>query len=174
MNIQEVMANSHRILDELNNHTLDVLARAEPSAQRSLRGMTGYLALQASIAEDEEDLVYIADVLHDLAADVPGMLENGYELGQLQSMTLKPVFSGQALHSFVCQQKEQLEKSLNHAHHKLNKLVTNPDPPSNLVWTENTETPWEWAGVFKDDPTWDQLLEDIERQRDMHLIGGVE
>ena len=93
MNIKEVMANSHRILDELNNHTLDVLARAELGAQRSLRGMTGYLALQASIAEDEEDLVYIADVLHDLAADVPGMLENGYELGQLQSMTLEPVFS---------------------------------------------------------------------------------
>ena len=84
------------------------------------------------------------------------------------------VFSGQAMHSFVCQQKEQLEKSLNEAHQKLQPLVTYPDSASNVVQLTDNPEPWKWAGVFKDDPTWDQLLEDIERQRDMHLVGGVE
>jgi predicted RNase H-like HicB family nuclease len=28
------------------------------------------------------------------------------------------------------------------------------------------ETPWQWFGWAKDDPTWDMLFEEIERQRE--------
>ncbi len=27
------------------------------------------------------------------------------------------------------------------------------------------DTPWEWFGAFKDDPTWGELFDEIERQR---------
>lgn len=27
------------------------------------------------------------------------------------------------------------------------------------------ETPWEWYGAFKNDPTWGELFDDIERRR---------
>jgi predicted RNase H-like HicB family nuclease len=27
------------------------------------------------------------------------------------------------------------------------------------------ETPWEWFGAFKNDPTWGELFDDIERRR---------
>jgi predicted RNase H-like HicB family nuclease len=29
----------------------------------------------------------------------------------------------------------------------------------------SNDIPWEWFGAFKDDPTWGELFEDIERQR---------
>ncbi len=32
-----------------------------------------------------------------------------------------------------------------------------------------SQTPWQWFGVFQDDPTWGLLFDDIERQRDEHL-----
>jgi len=32
------------------------------------------------------------------------------------------------------------------------------------------ETPWEFAGIFKDDPTWLPMLEEIERRRDRQKI----
>jgi predicted RNase H-like HicB family nuclease len=28
------------------------------------------------------------------------------------------------------------------------------------------ETPWQWFGWAKDDPTWDEIFEEIERQRE--------
>ena len=28
------------------------------------------------------------------------------------------------------------------------------------------ESPWQWFGWAKDDPTWDELFEEIERQRE--------
>ncbi len=33
-------------------------------------------------------------------------------------------------------------------------------------------TPWPLFGVFRDDPTWADLFEDIERKRDQATIGG--
>jgi hypothetical protein len=32
------------------------------------------------------------------------------------------------------------------------------------------ETPWEYFGIFKDDPTWLPMLDEIERQRDRHVV----
>jgi hypothetical protein len=29
-----------------------------------------------------------------------------------------------------------------------------------------------WAGAFRDDPTWDEMFDEIERQRDAHRVGG--
>jgi predicted RNase H-like HicB family nuclease len=36
--------------------------------------------------------------------------------------------------------------------------------------TVHLETPWEYFGIFKDDPTWLPMLEDIERRRDRHVV----
>jgi predicted RNase H-like HicB family nuclease len=32
------------------------------------------------------------------------------------------------------------------------------------------ETPWEYFGIFKDDPTWMPMLEEIERRRDRQKV----
>lgn len=39
--------------------------------------------------------------------------------------------------------------------------------------TVQLETPWEYFGIFKDDPTWMPMLEDIERRRDRQKIPGL-
>jgi predicted RNase H-like HicB family nuclease len=33
-------------------------------------------------------------------------------------------------------------------------------------------TPWQWFGVFRDDPTWSSLFDAIEQQRNEHMIEG--
>lgn len=30
------------------------------------------------------------------------------------------------------------------------------------------DTPWEWFGAFKDDPTWGELFDEIERRRNSY------
>lgn len=30
---------------------------------------------------------------------------------------------------------------------------------------------WDHLGAFKDDPTWDEMFDEIERRRDQHLVG---
>jgi predicted RNase H-like HicB family nuclease len=35
-----------------------------------------------------------------------------------------------------------------------------------------SQTPWAWFGAFADDPMWGQIFDEIERERNMHLIGN--
>ena len=37
-------------------------------------------------------------------------------------------------------------------------------PP--LAAVPSDETPWEWFGAFKNDPTWETLFEEIEQRRE--------
>lgn len=170
MNIQEVMASSHRILDELNNHTDEVLARATLDAQRSFHGMSGFLSVQAPLAENEEDLLRMAELLHELASNVPGMLHNGYQPRQWSLETVEPVLDEKTIPAFVKEHKERLEQSLTEAYHKMDGLVVYPDPPENVVQFTDKPDPWKWFGAFKDDPTLPLIYEEIERQRDMHWV----
>jgi len=45
-------------------------------------------------------------------------------------------------------------------------------PPMVLAGDKSVhlETPWEYFGIFKDDPTWMPMFEDIERRRDRQKI----
>ena len=36
--------------------------------------------------------------------------------------------------------------------------------------SEASQTPWQWFGAFQNDPTWGLLFDEIERQRDAHLM----
>ena len=37
---------------------------------------------------------------------------------------------------------------------------------------ELSETPWEWFGSGQTDPTWTTLFDDIETERNAHMIAG--
>lgn len=44
---------------------------------------------------------------------------------------------------------------------------------SNGNLNETEEDPiLKFAGIFRDDPTWDEMFDEIERQRDAHRVGG--
>jgi predicted RNase H-like HicB family nuclease len=45
-------------------------------------------------------------------------------------------------------------------------IVTTPEATA----AEAVSTPWHWSGVFQDDPTWGDLFDELERQRDEYLI----
>lgn len=50
------------------------------------------------------------------------------------------------------------------------KLVQFPPMVLATDKTVHLETPWEYAGIFKDDPTWWPMIEEIERRRDRQKI----
>jgi predicted RNase H-like HicB family nuclease len=43
-------------------------------------------------------------------------------------------------------------------------------PTPQATATEAVPGSWHWSGVFQDDSTWGDLFDEIERQRDEHLI----
>jgi predicted RNase H-like HicB family nuclease len=50
------------------------------------------------------------------------------------------------------------------------RLVQFPPMVSASDKSVHLETPWEYFGIFKDDPTWMPMFEEIERRRDRQKI----
>ncbi len=50
------------------------------------------------------------------------------------------------------------------------RLVQFPPMVSADDKSVHLETPWEYDGIFKDDPTWWPMIEDIEKRRDRQKI----
>jgi len=53
---------------------------------------------------------------------------------------------------------------------KLPNLVRVDAPIAANDKTVHLETPWEYYGIFKDDPTLWPMMEEIERRRDRHVV----
>jgi len=53
---------------------------------------------------------------------------------------------------------------------KLPNLVRVDAPIAANDKTMHLETPWEYFGIFKDDPTWMPMLDEIERERDRNVV----
>ena len=43
-----------------------------------------------------------------------------------------------------------------------------PIPPNASIGSK--ETPWDLMGIFKDDPTWGEIFDEIERERDRDCV----
>ncbi len=70
---------------------------------------------------------------------------------------------------------ERAEKSNGQTQHKTKavkppKLVRVDAPIAADDKSVQLETPWEFVGIFKEDPTWWPMLEDIEKRRDRQMV----
>jgi len=66
--------------------------------------------------------------------------------------------------SVPCVNKEIHQKGVDNFFSSLNL-------PPNLVRPLKTKIPWEWVGAFKNDPTWHQVFDGIEKERNANIIG---
>ena len=63
------------------------------------------------------------------------------------------------------------DEALKRARESINRMMSRSEILQLDVGTEPDSksrhfgTPWEWFGTFKDEPTWGQLFDEIERQR---------
>jgi len=148
---------------ETERMTLEELIR-----DAGLLGVMNRLAQRIDAAENERDLLTIANVVHDLTIEIPYFppddeppehfrLENQRSSadGRIKThkATLKEVFD-------PC--FEQIEQ----AWRNLPSII--PERASK----GSKETPWHLMGVFKDDPTWGEIFDEIERERDKDIWMG--
>jgi predicted RNase H-like HicB family nuclease len=55
---------------------------------------------------------------------------------------------------------------------KIQECIIEVVSHSEVIILQASQTPWAWFGAFADDPMWGQIFDEIERERNMHLIGN--
>jgi len=168
MTLEELIERTKSMLRHFTENADTIMSELKPSRDAGLLGVMNRLAQRIDAAENERDLLTIANVVHDLTIEIPYFppddeppehfrLENQRSSadGRIKThkATLKEVFD-------PC--FEQIEQ----AWRNLPSII--PERASK----GSKETPWHLMGVFKDDPTWGEIFDEIERERDKDIWMG--
>lgn len=153
INLAQMVNHLTSIVQNIAEHADEVLLAMAPRQRSAFVNQFGQIKEQS--AYSEMDWLSIVTRLHQWVADIPESsvwyLELLSQLDRLESF-----LSQQQPFSSDKAPKSYLQPTLQHCYQTL-LLALNK---------------WRWFGAFKDDPQLDLIYDEIERQRDLHWVGG--
>lgn len=154
MNFTNIGDDINQIVQNIADHADDVLLATAPFKRSDFVNKFSKIVVQAE-KNEKIDWLNITSRLHEWVANIPNTLDwSHHQVGKLEKLEKILSHDGQA--SDDKQQKFQLQKALKHCDQTLNVALKK----------------WHWFGAFKDDPSLDLIYDEIERQRNLHLVGG--
>lgn len=153
LTLAQMVSHMTTIVQHIAEHADEVLLAMPPRQRAALVNQFGQLVEQAAF--DEMDWLSIVTRLHQWITGIP---ETGIwtqeRLSQLEH--IENFLSHQPPFSTDKAPKSYLQPSLQLCYQTLLLALKK----------------WRWFGAFKNDPQLDFIYDDIERQRDLHRVGG--
>jgi hypothetical protein len=168
MTLEEIMDTAKSVLRELADNAAAIMAASEPARRSGLLEVMNRLARRIDSAENADDLIAIANIVYDLTVEIPTFPPD--EEPRNQYFRLKPVYDDNG-YQRIRNQKSALEEVFYPSFERIEQAWRNlprPLPPNASIGPK--ETPWDIMGIFKDDPTWGEIFDEIERERDKDCI----
>lgn len=169
MTLEAIMDKTRSILRDLADRSDTIMAELEPVRRSGMLEVMNRLARRIAQAENAHDLVTIANIVHDLTVEVPRFPPD--DEPREQHFRLKPTHDGNGHQRHVRHQKMALQDMFNSSFERIEQAWRNTPsliPPH--VSKGSKETPWDLMGIFKDDPTWGEMFDEIERERDKDSV----
>jgi hypothetical protein len=153
MNIAQIVNNLKSIVQGIADNADNMLLAHLPRQRSTFVAQFGQIVEQ--VALDDLDWLNITTSLHDWLAKLP-KANDWYrqQLSHTSVLRTHLCINGQPDPDNAL--RSDLQHAINHCYQTLLFALKK----------------WRWFGAFKDDPTLDLIYDDIERQRDLHLVGG--
>jgi len=169
MTLGEIMDRTQSILRELADNADTIMAELEPVRRSGMLEVINRLAEQIDKAGNADDLVTIANTVYGLTVEIP-CFPPPDEPGE-QYFRLKPAHDGNGYQCHVRNQKTALKEVFYPSFERIEQAWRNTPsviPPN--ISRGSKEAPWDLMGIFKDDPTWGEIFDEIERERDKDYV----
>lgn len=167
MTLEAIMDKTRSVLRDLAEHADTIMAESEPVRRSGMLEVMNRLARRIDQAENDHDLVAIANILYDLTVEIPRFPPD--DEPREQYFRLKPAHDGNGRR--VRNQKTALQDVFNPSFERIEQAWRNtPSLTPPYISRGSKETPWDMMGIFKDDPTWGEIFDEIERERDKDLV----
>jgi hypothetical protein len=168
MTLEEIVNKTKSVLRELADNAASVMAESEPVRRSGLLEVMNRLARRIDNAENAEELVAAANIIYDLTAEIPTFPPDDEPRNRY--FRLKPVQDDNG-YQRIRTQKAALQEVFYPSFERIEQAWRNlprPLPPNASPGSK--ETPWDIMGIFKDDPAWGEIFDEIERERDKDCI----
>jgi len=169
MTLGAIMDKTKSVLRELADNADTVMAELEPIKRSGFLEVMNKLSKQIDTVGNANDLVEIANIVYGLTVEIPRFPPD--DEPREQYFRLKPAHDGNGYQQHVRNQKTALEEVFYPSFERIEQAWRNTPSliPANVSWGSK-ETPWDMMGIFKDDPTWGEIFDEIERERDKDSV----
>lgn len=167
MTLERMMDKTISVLQYFTGNADAIMTRSEPGQDSGLLEVMNRLAERLNSAEDESDLVTIANIVYDLTIGIPYFPPDESPPRHFRLEGQKQMRDNDSCRSLMEKHKAALQKVFAPCFKRIEQAwrdMPSPIPPNASPGSE--EPPWELMGIFQDDPTW---LE-IEQERDKTLL----
>jgi hypothetical protein len=168
MSLEEIMDTAKSVLRELADNAASIMAESEPVRRSGLLEVMNRLSRRIDKAENAEDLVAAANIVYDLTAEIPMFPPD--DEPRRQYFRMKSVHDDNG-YQRIRNQKAALQEVFYPSFERIEQAWRNTPsviPPNASLGSK--ETPWDIMGIFKDDPTWGEIFDEIERDRDKDSV----
>ncbi len=174
VSLEAAMEKTKSVLRDLADHADTIMAESEPGRRSGFLEAMNRLTKRIDAAGNEADLIAIANIVQDLTIEIPDVTrimftpEDEPPPRHFRLENPNPVTDGDG---HIEDQKMALREVFNSSFKRIDRAwrdFPRPVPPNVSLGAK--EPPWDLIKKLKDDPSWDDFFEEIERERDKDWV----
>jgi len=173
MSLEDVMERTVSLFRHFEENADSIVSELKPAWASGLLEVMNRLAKRIDTIMYESDLLVIANIMHDLTVEIPRFPPDDNPPEHYRPEDLMPVPEAADYSERVERHKAALKEVFSPCFERIDEAWWNK--PSVIPETASKgaeETPWHMMGMFKDDPTWGEMFDEIERERDRDIWTG--
>ncbi len=175
MSFESVMDKTKSVLQDFADNADKIMAELEPGRDSGLLEVMNRLAKRINTVENEADLIAVANIVHNLAIEIPCFPPDDVPPQHFRLENLKPAAHSNGFHHYIENYKASLKDVFNPCFKRIEQAWRDlPSVIPRVVSKGSKEPDWDLIKKLKDDPTWDDFFEEIERERDENLVWADE
>ncbi|OQY60153.1 MAG: hypothetical protein B6245_02785 [Desulfobacteraceae bacterium 4572_88] len=171
MTLEDVMKRTISLFRHFAENADSIMSELKPGWDAGLLEVMNRLTKRVDAIEHEPDLLAVANVMHDLSIEIPHFPPDDNPPEHFRPEDLMSSPDAEDYRMRVEHHRAVLKEAFRPCFERIEQAWKNL--PSIIPVTASKgaeETPWHMMGMFRDGPTWGEMFDDIERERNNDLI----
>ena len=171
--MEDVMERTISLLRHFAENADSIVSEVKPGRASGLLEVMDRLAKRMDAIEHESDLLAIANIMHDLTIEIPLFPPDDDPPEHFRPEDLRHAPESDDCHRGIGHHKAALDEAFRPCFERIEQAWW--DKPSVIPKTASKgaeKTPWHMMGMFRDDPSWGEMFDEIERERDKDILTG--
>ncbi len=169
--LEDVMERTISLFRHFEENADNIVSEVKPGRASGLLEVMNRLAKQIDAIMYETDLLAVANIMHDLTVEIPRFPPDDEPPEHFRPEDLMSAPDAEDYRRRVERHKAALKEVFRPCFERIEQAWWNK--PSIIPETASKgskEPDWDLIRRIKDDPSWDEFFEEIERERDRDLI----
>jgi|GEM_PF-2007568 len=171
MALEDVMEKTISVFRHFEENADSIMSELKPGWNAGLLEVMNRLAKRLEAVADESDLLAIANIMHDLTIEIPRFPPDDNPPEHFRPEHLEHAPETVNRREQIEHHRAALNAAFRPCFERIEQAWRNlPSIIPETVSKGRKEPDWDMIRRIKEDPEWDEFFDEIERERDRHMV----